>query len=113
MMHRGPGRGGPMGRGMLQGDKASDFKGTMVKLIRYLGRYRTAVVIVILFAIGSTAANIAGPKILGQATTKLFEGVMAQLSGTGSVDFTYIGRIILITLSLYLLSALFAYIQGN
>jgi ATP-binding cassette, subfamily B, multidrug efflux pump len=112
MMHRGPGRGGPMGRGMMQDDKASDFKGTMVKLIRYLGKYRTAVLIVILFAIGSTAANIAGPKILGQATTKLFEGVMAQLSGTGSVDFTYIGRIILITLSLYLLSALFAYIQG-
>jgi ATP-binding cassette subfamily B multidrug efflux pump len=112
MMHRGPGRGGPMGRGMMPGDKASDFKGTMIKLIRYLGKYKTAVLIVILFAIGSTAANIAGPKILGQATTKLFEGVMAQLSGTGSVDFTYIGRIILITLSLYLLSALFAYIQG-
>jgi len=112
MMHRGPGRGGPMGRGMMKGDKASDFKGTMIKLIRYLGKYKTAVLIVILFAIGSTAANIAGPKILGQATTKLFEGVMAQLSGTGSVDFTYIGRIILITLGLYLLSALFAYIQG-
>jgi ATP-binding cassette subfamily B multidrug efflux pump len=116
MMRRGPSRGGPMGHGgpmaMMPGDKASDFKGTMVKLIRYLGKYKVAVLIVILFAIGSTAANIAGPKILGQATTKLFEGVMAQLSGTGSVDFTYIGRIILITLSLYLLSALFAYIQG-
>ena len=112
MMHRGPGRGGPMGPGMLKDDKASDFKGTMVKLIRYLGKYKAAVLIVMVFAIGSTAANIAGPKILGQATTKLFEGVMAQLSGTGSIDFTYIGRIILITLSLYLLSALFAYIQG-
>ena len=116
MMRRGPGRGGPMGNGgptaMMPGDKASDFKGTMIKLIRYLGKYKAAVMIVILFAIGSTAANIAGPKILGQATTKLFEGVMAQLSGTGSIDFTYIGRIVLTTLGLYLLSALFAYIQG-
>jgi ATP-binding cassette subfamily B protein len=64
------------------------------------------------FAIGSTAANIAGPKILGQATTTLFEGVLAQLGGTGTIDFTSIGRIILITLGLYLISALFAYIQG-
>ena len=116
MMRRGPGRGGPMGHGgptaMMPGDKASDFKGTMIKLIRYLGKYKAAVMIVILFALGSTAANIAGPKILGQATTKLFEGVMAQLSGTGSIDFTYIGRIVLTTLGLYLLSALFAYIQG-
>jgi ATP-binding cassette subfamily B multidrug efflux pump len=112
MMHRGPGRGGPMGPGMLKDDKAQDFKGTMVKLIGYLGKYKTAVLIVFFFAIGSTAANIAGPKILGNATTKLFEGVMAQLSGTGSIDFTYIGRIVLITVGLYLLSALFAYIQG-
>jgi ATP-binding cassette subfamily B multidrug efflux pump len=116
MMRRGPGRGGPMGHGgpmaMMPGDKASDFKGTMVKLIRYLGKYKVAVLIVIIFAIGSTAANIAGPKILGQATTKLFDGVLAQLNGTGSIDFNYIGRIVLITLGLYLLSALFAYIQG-
>jgi ATP-binding cassette subfamily B multidrug efflux pump len=116
MMHR-PGPGGPMGRGgpmrgMVPGDKARDFKGTMLRLIQYLGRYKAAVLIVFVFALGSTAANIAGPKILGQATTKLFEGVMAQLGGTGSIDFTYIGRIVLITLSLYLISALFAYIQG-
>ena len=116
MIH-GPGRGGPMGRGarmrgMMKGDKARDFKGTMLKLIQYLGEYKFAVMIVFVFAIGSTAANIAGPKILGEATTKLFEGVLAQLSGTGSIDFVYIGRIVLITLSLYLISALFAYIQG-
>jgi ATP-binding cassette subfamily B multidrug efflux pump len=109
MMHR-PGRGGPMGS--LKDDKASDFKGTMLKLIGYLGKYKVAVLIVMVFAIGSTAANIAGPKILGQATTTLFEGVLAQLGGTGTIDFTSIGRIILITLGLYLLSALFAYIQG-
>ncbi len=109
MMHR-PGRGGPMGS--LKDDKASDFKGTMLKLIGYLGKYKVAVLIVMVFAIGSTAANIAGPKILGQATTTLFEGVLAQLGGTGTIDFTSIGRIILITLGLYLISALFAYIQG-
>jgi ATP-binding cassette subfamily B multidrug efflux pump len=114
MMRRGP-RRGPMGHGpmaMMKGDKAQDFKGTMKKLIGYLGKYKTAVLVVMLFAIGSTAANIAGPKILGQATTKLFEGVLAQLNGTGEIDFTYIGRIVVITLTLYLISALFAYIQG-
>ena len=109
----GPGRGGPMGHMMgAPGAKAQDFKGTMKKLIVYLGKYRTAIIIVFIFAIASTAANIAGPKILGQATTTLFEGVMAQLAGTGSIDFDAIGRIALITLGLYLISALFAYIQG-
>ncbi len=108
-------RGGPMGHGpmaMMPGAKAQDFKGTMRKLIRYLDAYRLPITIVFIFAVASTAANIAGPKILGQATTKLFEGVMAQLSGSGSIDFVYIGRIALITLALYLVSALFAYIQG-
>jgi len=92
--------------------KVRDFKGTMGKLVAYLGKYKLAIVIVFIFAIASTAANIAGPKILGNATTKLFEGVMAELSGSGSIDFEYIGRIVLITLFLYLISALFAYIQG-
>jgi len=101
---------GPMA--MMKGDKAHDFRGTMKKLIVYLGKYKAAVLVVMLFAIGSTAANIAGPKILGQATTKLFEGVIAQLNGTGEIDFTYIGRIVVITLSLYLISTIFAYIQG-
>ncbi|MCL4269383.1 MAG: ABC transporter ATP-binding protein/permease [Anaerolineales bacterium] len=108
-------RGGPMGHGPMMGApvaKARDFKGTMRKLIEYLGAYRLAIMIVIIFAVASTAANIVGPKILGNATTKLFEGVMAELRGTGTIDFDYIGRIALITLGLYLLSALFAYIQG-
>jgi len=110
---RGPMGGGPMGHGMaMPGAKAQDFKGTMKKLIAYLGKYRSTIMIVFIFAIASTAANIAGPKILGEATTKLFEGVMAQIGGTGSIDFTAIGRIILITLGLYLISALVAYIQG-
>ena len=112
-MRGGPGRGGPGGHaGMMPGEKARDFKGTMAKLIQYLGRYKVSVVIVFIFAVASTAAGIAGPKILGQATTKLFEGVMAQLRGTGSIDFEYIGRILIFTLSLYLASALCAYIQG-
>ncbi|MFN8402613.1 MAG: ABC transporter ATP-binding protein [Anaerolineales bacterium] len=92
--------------------KARDFKGTMSKLLAYMRNYRGAVIIVFLFAIASTASNIAGPKILGNATTKLFEGVMAQLNNTGSIDFDYIGQIVLIALGLYLISSLFAYIQG-
>jgi ATP-binding cassette subfamily B protein len=92
--------------------KARDFKGTIRKLIAYLGPYKLSVVIVFIFAIASTAANIVGPKILGNATTKLFEGVMAQLAGTGAIDFNAIGQIVLLTLVLYLVSALFAYLQG-
>ena len=110
---RGGPMGGPMG-GMMSGPvvKARDFKGTMRKLIEYLGKYRLLIIIVFIFAIASTAANIAGPKILGKATTKLFEGVMAQLGGSGSIDFGYIGQIILWAVGLYLVPALFSYIQG-
>jgi len=98
---------------MMQGEKARDFKSTMINLIQYLGSYKIAIVIVMLFAVASTIFSIAGPKILGQATTKLFEGVMAQIAGTGSgIDFDYIGRIILITLALYLASSMFGAIQG-
>ncbi|MFN2152250.1 MAG: ABC transporter ATP-binding protein [Anaerolineales bacterium] len=109
---RGPmgGRHGPMA--MMKGEKARDFKGTMRKLLQYLGSYKTTILIVMIFAVGSTIFTIVGPKILGNATTALFEGVMAQISGTGGIDFNYIGRIILITLGLYLASAVFSYIQG-
>lgn len=111
---QGPRMGGPMGGQMMGAPtaKVRDFKGTMRKLIEYLGAYRLPIIIVFIFAVASTAASIAGPKILGNATTKLFEGVMAELSGSGTIDFDYIGRIALITLGLYLVSALFAYIQG-
>jgi len=102
--------GGPMA--MMPGDRAQDFRGTMAKLINYLGRYKWLVLVVFVFAIASTAANIAGPKILGRATTELFEGVLAQLQGTGEIDFQAIGRILLTTLGLYLFSAICAYIQG-
>jgi ATP-binding cassette subfamily B protein len=98
---------------MLPGDKARDFRGTMVKLIQYLGSYRRSILIVMVFAVGSTIFTILGPKILGQATTTLFEGVIGQITGTGAgIDFEAIGRIILITLGLYLASALFRLIQG-
>jgi ATP-binding cassette, subfamily B, multidrug efflux pump len=110
------GRGGPMGHGpmgaMMPGAKARNFKGTMAKLIQYLGKYRLSILIVFVFAIASTIANIIGPKILGQATTALFEGSVAQANGTGSIDFNYIARIILITLSLYIVSAIFSYLMG-
>lgn len=117
---RGPERGGPMGMGrggpmgmMMKGEKPRDLKGTMVKLIRYLSSYKVTIAIVMVFAIASTIASIVGPKILGKATTTLFEGVMSQIAGTGSgIDFTYIGGIIVLTLTLYLLSAMFSYIQG-
>jgi ATP-binding cassette subfamily B protein len=118
---RGPAPGGhgpgPMGRGgpmaMMKGESARDFKGTMRKLIQYLGSYRVAIVVTMIFAIASTIFAIVGPKILGQATTKLFEGVMAQITGTGEgIDFPYIGNILLIVLALYVVSTLFSYIQG-
>ena len=107
---------GPMGgaHGMMRGgEKARDFKGTMKRLLKVMSPYKTTIIIVFIFAIGSTVFSIVGPKLLGNATTKLFEGIVAQFSGTGSgVDFTYIGQILLLILGLYLLSALFNFIQG-
>lgn len=106
MGHRGP-------MAMMRGEKARDFRGTIRKLLEYLGSYRIAIVIVMVFAVASTIFNIAGPKILGKATTKLFEGVMGEIAGTGTgIDFGYIGQILLITLALYLGSSLFGFIQG-
>ncbi len=112
MRPRGPiGHGGPMA--LMKGDKPRDFRGAMVKLIEYLGAYKIAILVVMLFAIASTVFVIIGPKVLGRATTKLFEGVLDQISGTGTgIDFAFIGRMILITLVLYLGSAAFSLIQG-
>lgn len=105
------GRGGPMA--MMKGETARNFKGTMIKLIAYLGAYKLLTAIVILLAIASTIFSIFGPKILGNATTKLFEGVMGQIAGTGAgIDFAAIGRILLTALGLYVLSAILAYAQG-
>ena len=106
MLRRTRGGGhGPMGRGgpmaMMKGEKARDFKGTMRKLIQYLGAYRVAIFITMIVAAASTVFAIMGPKILGRATTKLFEGVMAQITGSGTgIDFTYIRNILLLTLGL-------------
>ncbi len=108
--------GGPMGgaQGMLQGgEKARDFKGTMSRLIKVMSPYKATIIIVFVFAIGSTIFSIVGPKLLGNATTTLFEGIVSQFSGTGTgVDFTYIGQLLLLILGLYLVSALFSFIQG-
>lgn len=103
--------GGPMAM-MKKGEKPRDFKGTLTKFTRYLGKYRLLILLICILAIASTAASIAGPKILGNATTQLFTGVMAQIAGTGSIDFDSIAKIILETLLLYLFSALLSYGQG-
>jgi len=95
------------------GERARDFRGTMIKLLHYLAPYRASIILVLTFAIASTIFSIVGPKILGRATTRLFEGVMAEITGSGEgIDFAYIGNILLITLGLYLTSALCSYIQG-
>lgn len=107
---RGPMGGGPMG---APTSKANDFRGTMKKLIHDLSQYRRSLIIVLIFAIASTIFSIAGPKILGEATTKIFEGVIEQISGTGpGIDFEAIGNIIALLVVLYVISAFFAYIQG-
>jgi len=109
-------RGGPGGHGpmaMMKGEKPRDFKGTMRRLLQYLGSYKIAIVAVMLIAAASTIFAIAAPKIMGQATTKLFEGVVAIVSGSGTgIDFTYIGNILLTVLGLFLISTVFSYIQG-
>lgn len=110
----GPGGGGPMGGGMRKIEKAKNFKGTMNKLLQYLNPYKLSILIVILFAIGSAAFTIVGPKILGNATTKLFEGLVSKVSGApgAAIDFTYIGNIVILLLGLYILSTVFGIIQG-
>ncbi len=106
---------GPMRHGpgaMAVGEKAKDFKGTMKKLLAYMRRYLPSIVLALLCAVGGTVFSIFGPKILGQATTKLFEGVVAMLTGTGGIDFGAIGQILLFLAGLYVLSALLSYVQG-
>jgi ATP-binding cassette subfamily B multidrug efflux pump len=110
---RGPMGGGPMG-GMGLGEKAKDFKGTMKKLMGYLKPYFPAMLLVVLLAAGSSVFAIVGPKILGKATTKIFEGLVAKVAGTAGagIDFVYIQNIILLLLGLYVASSVFAFIQG-
>ncbi|MEA5002880.1 MAG: ABC transporter ATP-binding protein [Christensenella sp.] len=104
--------GGPPGVPMM-GAKAKDFKGSMGRLLKYIGKYKAAVVVVFIFAIASTIFSIIGPKLMGNATTVLFNGVMGQISGSGEgIDFTQIGQILIMLIVLYGISALFSYIQG-
>lgn len=108
--------GGPMGHGpggpMGAGEKANDFKGTIKRLLAYLGKFKIGLFFVVIFAIASTVFNIVGPKISGKATTKLFEGLTAKISGVGGIDIDAIKKFLLILLALYCLSALFSLIQG-
>ncbi|MCR1952661.1 MULTISPECIES: ABC transporter ATP-binding protein [unclassified Clostridium] len=108
------GFGGPMGGMHGGGGKAKDFKGTVSKLLKYLKPYRISIIIVLIFAIGSAAFSIIGPKILGKATTKLFEGLVSKVSGEvgAAIDFTYIGNILVLLAVLYVVSAVFSFIQG-
>jgi ATP-binding cassette, subfamily B, multidrug efflux pump len=113
---RPPGRGrgimhGP--GGAMHGEKAKNFKDTMKKLIKHLSKYKIQLIVVFLFAAASAVFTILGPKILGKAVTSLFEGLMAEIAGSGNgIDFEYVGRILMILVFLYLASSLFAYIQG-
>ena len=107
-----PRRRGPMGHGMHPGEKPKDFKKSIKKLLSYIGKYKVAILVVMLFAACSTIFNVAGPKILGKATTALSEGLMSKIQGTGSIDFGKIGSILLFVLGLYLCSAIFNFIQG-
>lgn len=103
--------GGP-GRGMMPGEKPKDFKNSIEKLVRYLGRYWYAIVAVMIFAAVSTVFSVAGPKVMARATNALVEGLGKKIAGTGSIDFTYIAKVLLFTLGLYICSAVFSFIQG-
>ena len=105
---RRPAAGGRMRRG----EKAKDFKGTVRKLLAYLGYYKIAVLVVMLFAVGSTIFNVVGPRILGRATTELFNGLISKITGTGGIDFQKIGHTLLLLIGIYAMSASFAFIQG-
>ena len=102
---------GPM-RGMGATEKAKDFKGTIGKLLAYIGSYKIGIVVVMLFAVGSTVFNVLGPKTLGRATTELSKGLMRKIQGSGGIDFSKIGWILVGVMCLYGCSTLFSLIQG-
>lgn len=105
-------RGRMGGRHGMSTEKAKDFKGTMKKLMGYLTQYKIGLLLVVIFAIGSTIFNIAGPKILGKATTELFHGLINKVSGGSGIDFDKIAKILIGLMCLYVCSALFSFIQG-
>lgn len=102
----------PMGHGMAPQSKAKDFKGTLKKLIKYVSEYKLGLIIVTIFAIGSTIFAIVSPKILGNATTELYNGLVNKISGKGGINFSEIGYILIITLILYIASSIFSFVQG-
>ncbi len=110
--NRNMGRRGPGGHGMMPGEKAKDFKGTTRKILSYVGRYKIAIVLVMICAVMGTIFNIVGPKVLSKATTEIFNGLVSKVSGGAGIDFHKIGVILLILLGLYCVSALFSFIQG-
>lgn len=112
MKHTPQRRRGPMGRGMQPGEKPKNFKASIKKLIQYIAKYKIGIIVVMLFAACSTVFTVVGPKILGKATTTLTEGLMVKIQRTGSIDFGKIGSILLFVLGLYLLSAIFSFVQG-
>ena len=103
---------GPMGHGMRGGEKAKDFSGSMKKIFHYMGKYKVRIVLVMIEAMAGTIFNIVGPKILGKATTELFNGLVAKISGTGGINFEKIAQILAFAMCLYLCSAAFTFIQG-
>ena len=107
-----PRRGMGPGRGMVPGEKAKNLKGALGKILRYMGKYKIAVVFVMIIAACSTVFSVLGPKVLGKATTGLAEGLMAKVAGTGGIDFSYIGKVLLFVLGLYLLSSVLSFVQG-
>ena len=110
-----PPRRGPMGHGpraMMPGEKAADFKGTMKKLLAFMGAFKVSLVVLLVFAVASTVFTIVGPKVLSTATTELFEGIAAKVAGTGGIDFGAVGTILATTLALYCISAACSFVQG-
>lgn len=109
---RRPPAGGPHGGGFVGAEKPKNFRKSLKDILNYMGKYKIAVFVVIIFAAAATVFQVAGPKIMGHATTELAEGLMRKIQGTGSIDFDKIGKILLLTLGLYLFSALCNFIQG-
>ncbi|MEE1250028.1 MAG: ABC transporter ATP-binding protein [Lachnospiraceae bacterium] len=103
---------GPMGHGMGPGEKPKDFKNSIKKLLAYIGKYKIGILFVAIFAIIGTIFNVAGPKVLGQATTTLAEGLTNKISGTGGIDFEKIGQILLLVLAMYGVGCIFNFLQG-
>ena len=110
-MAMGHGPGGPM-KQKATGEKAKDFKGSIKKLMKYIGRYKIAIAIVVIFAIGSTVFNVIGPKILGNATTELYNGIMSKYTGGSGIDFGKIAGILVGLLCIYVASSIFGFVQN-